>query len=138
MPISGSHGKYATKFKSWKVARFLRKHSDTPLHMLKKQDVSVNLLDRGDIVQSSNGYHQVPTVVESQDNRLGLPPVAPRVCLQRSSEIASFEEIIDIRSYLSQSRSNMSPFGRSSSYRSQYGRPNTVEVIILPRCLACV
>lgn len=33
-----------------------------------------------------------------------------------------FDDIIDIRSYISQSRSDISPFGRSGSYRSQSGR----------------
>ncbi|XP_063703647.1 adenylate cyclase type 9 isoform X2 [Culicoides brevitarsis] len=33
-----------------------------------------------------------------------------------------FDDIIDIRSYISQSRSDISPFGRTGSYRSQSGR----------------
>ncbi|XP_055371012.1 adenylate cyclase type 9 [Condylostylus longicornis] len=33
-----------------------------------------------------------------------------------------FDDIIDVRSYISQSRSDISPFGRSGSYRSQCGR----------------
>lgn len=105
---------------------------------MKKQeltDKSINFLERGDVspsVPSSNGYQQVPIVIESQDNksrpvqsssRLNIPPII--------HDVASFErEIIDIRSYLSQSRSNMSPFARSSSYRSQYGRSNNIEVNI--------
>ncbi|KAH9640639.1 hypothetical protein HF086_000583 [Spodoptera exigua] len=138
----GSYGKYTTKLKNWKVPRFLRKHSDTPLHEMKKQqeltDKSIHFLERGDTAagtQSSNGYQQVPIVIESQDNKsrpaqstikLNIPPL--------SHDMASFErEIIDIRSYLSQSRSNMSPFARSSSYRSQYGRSNNIEV---PVCRA--
>lgn len=134
--ILGSYGKYTTKLKNWKVPRFLRKHSDTPLHEMKKQELankSIHFLERGDAVtglQSSNGYQQVPIVIESQDNKsrqsaikLNLPPLG--------HDMASFErEIIDIRSYLSQSRSNMSPFARSSSYRSQYGRSNNIEVNI--------
>ena len=102
---------------------------------MKKQelaDKSIHFLERGDVVSglSSNGYQQVPIVIESQDNKsrpaqsiikLNLPPLC--------HDMASFErEIIDIRSYLSQSRSNMSPFARSSSYRSQYGRSNNIEV----------
>lgn len=135
----GSYGKYTTKLKNWKVPRFLRKHSDTPLHEMKKQelaDKSIHFLEQGDTAagtQSSNGYQQVPIVIESQDNKsrpaqstikLNIPPL--------SHDMASFErEIIDIRSYLSQSRSNMSPFARSSSYRSQYGRSNNIEVNII-------
>ncbi|XP_058063305.1 adenylate cyclase type 9 [Anopheles bellator] len=35
------------------------------------------------------------------------------------SENSMFDEIIDVRSYISQSRSDISPFGRTGSYRSQ-------------------
>ncbi|KAJ2950736.1 hypothetical protein O0L34_g8997 [Tuta absoluta] len=133
----GSYGKYTNKIKSWKVPKFLRKHSDTPLHELKKQELekSVNLLERGEGAGlSSNGYHQVPIVIESQDNKERPVPSSSKLNIPVSHEMASFErEIIDIRSYLSQSRSNMSPFARSSSYRSQYGRPNNIEV---PVCRA--
>ncbi|CAB3225027.1 unnamed protein product [Arctia plantaginis] len=128
----GSYGKYTTKLKNWKVPRFLRKHSDTPLHEIKKQeltDKAIQFLERGDVsagFQSSNGYQQVPIVIESQDNKNKPAQSSSKVNLPQSQETASFErDIIDIRSYLSQSRSNMSPFARSSSYRSQYGRPNS-------------
>lgn len=137
--ILGSYGKYTTKLKNWKVPRFLRKHSDTPLHEMKKQvltDKTIQFLERGDVsagFQSSNGYQQVPIVIESQDNKNRPAQSSSKVNLPQSQDIASFErEIIDIRSYLSQSRSNMSPFARSSSYRSQYGRPNC-EVMTLIR-----
>ncbi|CAG9090219.1 unnamed protein product [Plutella xylostella] len=132
----GSHGKYTHKFKSWKVPRFLRKHSDAPLHMIKKQellDKNPNFLGDGDAGLTSNGYHQVPIVIESQDNKAPLQS-ATKLNIPQPHQSASFErEVIDIRSYLSQSRSNMSPFARSSSYRSQYGRPNNIEI---PVCRA--
>ncbi|XP_072941422.1 adenylate cyclase type 9 [Epargyreus clarus] len=126
----GSYGKYTNKLRNWKVPRFLRKHSDTPLHEIKKQDFnekSINFLERGDVgAQSNNGYHQVPIVIESQDNKNAKALHSSKLNIPQDT--ASFErEVIDIRSYLSQSRSNMSPFARSSSYRSQYGRPN-IEV----------
>lgn len=136
----GSYGKYTTKLKNWKVPRFLRKHSDTPLHEMKKQELSdktIQFLERGDVgvaFQSSNGYQQVPIVIESQDNKSRPAQSNSKLNIIHNQEMASFEkEIIDIRSYLSQSRSNMSPFARSSSYRSQYGRPNNIEV---PVCRA--
>ncbi|CAK1578211.1 unnamed protein product [Parnassius mnemosyne] len=127
----GSYGKYTNKLKNWKVPRFLRKHSDTPLHEMKKQnfsDKTIHFLERGDenISQSNNGYRQVPIVIESPDNKTHRPAQSSsKIHIPQGQETASFEkEIIDIRSYLSQSRCNMSPFARSSSYRSQYGRPN--------------
>ncbi|XP_037297233.1 LOW QUALITY PROTEIN: adenylate cyclase type 9-like [Manduca sexta] len=129
----GSYGKYTNKLKNWKVPRFLRKHSDTPLHEIKKQDLSeksIQFLERGDDpagLQSSNGYQQVPIVIESQDNKRPLQSNS-KLHMPPGDHSASFDrEIIDIRSYLSQSRCNMSPFARSSSYRSQYGRQNVIE-----------
>ncbi|RVE46165.1 hypothetical protein evm_009169 [Chilo suppressalis] len=136
----GSYGKYTNKLRNWKVPRFLRKHSDTPLHEIKKQDYcekTIHFLERGDGagIQSSNGYQQVPIVIETQDNKSAKPvqmQSSSKLNIPQSHDIGSFErEIIDIRSYLSQSRSNMSPFARSSSYRSQYGRPhNNMEVSV--------
>lgn len=38
------------------------------------------------------------------------------------SQNSMFDDIIDIRSYISQSRSDISPFARTGSYRSQCGR----------------
>ncbi|XP_023950068.2 adenylate cyclase type 9 [Bicyclus anynana] len=133
----GSYGKYTNKLKGWKVPRFLRKHSDTPLHEMKKRqfnDKTIHFVERGqETVQSNNGYHQVPIVIESQDNKSKPVQSSSKLNCPPNQEMASFEkEIIDIRSYLSQSRSNMSPFARSSSYRSQYGRPN----IEIPVCRA--
>lgn len=70
----------------------------------------------------------MPIVIESQDNKNAKALHSSKLNIPQDT--ASFErEVIDIRSYLSQSRSNMSPFARSSSYRSQYGRPN-IEVSI--------
>ncbi|KAL4713529.1 hypothetical protein ACJJTC_007767 [Scirpophaga incertulas] len=136
----GSYGKYTNKLKNWKVPRFLRKHSDTPLHEIKKQNLSdktIHFLEQGDatVLQSTNGYQQVPIVIESQDNKTARPVQSgSKLNIPPIHDAGSFErETIDIRSYLSQSRSNMSPFARSSSYRSQYGRPHNIEV---PVCRA--
>ncbi|XP_068159489.1 adenylate cyclase type 9 isoform X1 [Drosophila tropicalis] len=40
-------------------------------------------------------------------------------------QYSMYDDIIDVRSYISQSRSDISPFGRSGSYRSQCGRQST-------------
>ncbi|KAH8387799.1 hypothetical protein KR093_009487, partial [Drosophila rubida] len=37
-------------------------------------------------------------------------------------QYSMYDDIIDVRSYISQSRSDISPFGRTGSYRSQCGR----------------
>ncbi|XP_032511663.2 adenylate cyclase type 9 [Danaus plexippus] len=122
----GSYGKYTNKLRNWRVPRFLRKHSDAPMHEMKKRELSdktIHLVERGDdCVQSNRGYHQVPIVIEAQEKR---NQNSSKLNLPNNHETAFEREVIDIRSYLSQSRSNMSPFARSSSYRSQYGRNNT-------------
>lgn len=115
------------------MPRFLRKHSDTPLHEMKKHELSdkaLHFIERDETAnQLNNGYHQVPIVIESQDKCSKPLQCSSKLNIPISREVASFEkEIIDIRAYLSQSRSNMSPFARSSSYRSQYGRQNTIDV----------
>nr|XP_032511664.1 adenylate cyclase type 9 isoform X2 [Danaus plexippus plexippus] len=124
--VFGSYGKYTNKLRNWKVPRFLRKHSDAPMHEMKKRELSdktIHLVERGDdCVQSNRGYHQVPIVIEAQEKR---NQNSSKLNLPNNHETAFEREVIDIRSYLSQSRSNMSPFARSSSYRSQYGRNNT-------------
>lgn len=114
------------------MPRFLRKHSDTPLHEIKKReygDKTIQLMERGDDTQLNNGYQQVPIVIESQEKCKPMQSNS-KLNTPHNNDMVSFEkEIIDIRSYLSQSRSNMSPFARSSSYRSQYGKSN-LEVSI--------
>ncbi|EDV92391.1 GH24079 [Drosophila grimshawi] len=55
-------------------------------------------------------------------------------------QYSMYDDIIDVRSYISQSRSDISPFGRTGSYRSQCGRQSaapsvgqSVEQSPLPR-----
>ncbi|XP_075156524.1 adenylyl cyclase 13E isoform X2 [Haematobia irritans] len=101
-----------------------------------------------------NGYQQLPVVIENSkanSNMLEIPqkPMLHHVatstgissCVNRSpdasccspGQYSMFDDIIDIRSYISQSRSDISPFGRSGSYRSQCGRSGQSETSPLPR-----
>ncbi|TMW44158.1 hypothetical protein DOY81_010760 [Sarcophaga bullata] len=102
-----------------------------------------------------NGYQQAPaTVIEmnkSNSNMLDIPNKPQLHHVATSTAISShvnrspdasccspgqysmFDDIIDIRSYISQSRSDISPFGRSGSYRSQCGRSGQSETSPLPR-----
>ncbi|KAH8341734.1 hypothetical protein KR074_010476, partial [Drosophila pseudoananassae] len=100
-------------------------------------------------MQNGNGcgYQQLPVLVEATSNRvqtLDIPPARPVLhhaatstalasSVLRSPEpgtggccspgqYSMYDDIIDVRSYISQSRSDISPFGRSGSYRSQCGR----------------
>ncbi|XP_054087194.1 adenylate cyclase type 9 isoform X1 [Zeugodacus cucurbitae] len=104
-----------------------------------------------------NGYHQLPVVIESSKlptagHTLEIPPQKPVLHHAATStgishnyvrspdgsccspgQYSMFDDIIDIRSYISQSRSDISPFGRSGSYRSQCGRSGKSETSPLPR-----
>nr|XP_040240405.2 adenylate cyclase type 9 isoform X1 [Anopheles coluzzii]XP_040240406.2 adenylate cyclase type 9 isoform X1 [Anopheles coluzzii] len=48
-----------------------------------------------------------------------------------ASQGSVFDEIIDVRSYISQSRSDISPFARTGSYRSQADRSSIIHEIAL-------
>lgn len=88
------------------------------------------------VISSSNGYQQVPIVIETTEADSARPSdssnpnkLSVDVCSQRNSTASAYEsDILDIKSYISQSRSDVSPFARSSSYRSQYGRSTHYEV----------
>ncbi|XP_017465365.1 PREDICTED: adenylate cyclase type 9 [Rhagoletis zephyria] len=103
-----------------------------------------------------NGYHQLSVVVESSkpsltSNTLEIPqkPMLQHAATSTGishnfvrspdgsccspGQFSMFDDIIDIRSYISQSRSDISPFGRSGSYRSQCGRSGKSETSPVPR-----
>ncbi|KAH8289827.1 hypothetical protein KR054_011565, partial [Drosophila jambulina] len=101
--------------------------------------------------QNGCGYQQLPVLVEQRTQQTLDIPAAARPVLHHaatSTALASsvlrspegagggtgccspgqysmYDDIIDVRSYISQSRSDISPFGRSGSYRSQCGRQST-------------
>lgn len=143
--------KYSSKFKNWKVPKFLRKIDGTTMtEVLKKPDLNVKKTDDIPSVEQ-NGYQALPIVIESpcpNSNTLDVPhriahcPLAtsrsPDSCSPAAHSM--FDEIIDVRSYISQSRSDISPFGRSASYRSQCGRSpqSDVSPMIRPRALTVV
>lgn len=133
----GSYGKYAIKIRNWKVPKFLRKTDDIRLDEANKdQSDKENIVMDGLIVSSPNGYQQVPIVIETSETDVTKPvdslnpnKLSVDVCSQRNSTASAYEsDILDIKSYISQSRSDVSPFARSSSYRSQYGRTTNCEV----------
>lgn len=85
------------------------------------------------VVVDQNGYQQIPVVlIESDSARVaGITLEIPKMSSPRNPNSTSgtpsqvspsvYDDIIDIRSYISQSRSDISPFARSGSYRSQGG-----------------
>lgn len=132
--------KYSAKFLNWKVRKFLRKNDSTSCMDAKKAEIAKRLEEVTCLEQ--NGYQKLPIVIEtlcSNSNSLDVPI---RSLNSRSPDNSNspqqhsmFDDIIDVRSYISQSRSDISPFGRSGSYRSQSGRsPNSdVSPIGRPR-----
>lgn len=67
------------------------------------------------------------SVMRSPD--AGMPGAALAATASSSccspGQYSMYDDIIDVRSYISQSRSDISPFGRTGSYRSQCGRQST-------------
>lgn len=119
------------KFRSWKVPKFLKKQQDDS----KKSEVSpVNPIPDPVVVINveQNGYQQLPVVIEASkptcNNTLDIPHKV-HCNNSKTSESSSyspgknstFDDIIDVRSYISHSRSDISPFGRTGSCRSQTG-----------------
>ncbi|KAG4067085.1 hypothetical protein HA402_000076 [Bradysia odoriphaga] len=143
--------KYSSKFKHWKVPKFLRKMDGTTMtEVLKKPDLIVKKSDDIPCVEQ-NGYQALPIVIESPCPTLNTLDVPHRIThcplsTSRSPDGCSpaahsmFDDIIDVRSYISQSRSDISPFGRSASYRSQCGRSpqSDVSPMVRPRALTVV
>lgn len=143
--------KYSSKFRHWKVPKFLRKmDGNTMTEVLKKPELIVKKSDDIPCVEQ-NGYQALPIVIESPCpnlNTLDVPhrithcPIATNRSPDSCSPVAHsmFDDIIDVRSYISQSRSDISPFGRSASYRSQCGRSpqSDVSPMIRPRALTVV
>lgn len=62
------------------------------------------------LIPSQHSFHCSHSTSRSPENSSSSP--GPH---------SMFDEIIDVRSYISQSRSDISPFGRTGSYRSQSG-----------------
>lgn len=124
----------------WKVPKFLRRIDEPCDEKLTNCKTDIE----------SNGYCQLPMVVETNQlgnsNTLTVPSqisialsMSPSSnqsnqyqnyhydgggcgALSPSGPFSIFDDIIDVRSYISQSRSDISPFARSGSYRSHCGR----------------
>lgn len=123
----------------WKVPKFLRKmdpsiDDNNKLAAVNKSDIE------------SNGYCQLPVLIETNQlgnsNTLTVPnqisiaiSMSPKENYNQNyhydggggglsprGQFSMFDEIIDVKSYISQSRSDISPFARSGSYRSHCGR----------------
>lgn len=131
---TASSGRYSVKLKNWKIPKFLRKSENKDLD--KKED-NGNSSNCEDCVSNSTGYQQVPTIIETSSvkkNELDSWSVSQLGGEDKHSSLYLDEQkdTIDVKSYISQSRSDIgqydysvgdfSHFIRSGSYRSNYGR----------------
>nr|CAI5862287.1 unnamed protein product [Callosobruchus analis] len=121
---TASSGKYTVKLKNWKILKFIRKTSDPRQEM----DVDVFTLSAP---SGEGGYQQVPAIIEAN----GKNDTSALSVIKTTDPDDLNKEPIDIKSYISQSRSDIGQFEYSSnadfmrggSYRSQYGRPAHLE-----------
>lgn len=131
---TSSSGRYSVKIKNWKLPKFLRKNEQKDADASDEQNPNCD-----DFV---SGYQQVPTIIETQN----IPNTTTNGNGQEQSWLnidqleddrnsAIFleeqKDTIDVKSYISQSRSDVgqydysphefSYFLRTGSYRSQCG-----------------
>lgn len=137
--------KNISKFKNWKVPKFLRKtdsnsNNEIKINIPEKNPEEVPCLEQ-------NGYYQLPVVMETPRpscHMLEIPsnhhhssnsssPKDRDHFNENSGQYSMFDDIIDVKSYISQSRSDISPFARSGSYRSQCGRSANSDVLPIDR-----
>lgn len=120
---------FKEKIRSWKVSKFLKKQEDS------KKSETVSVIQNPDpivvINVEQNGYQQLPVVIEASKpslHTLDIPhkfhstPKTVETCSYSPGQNSNFDDIIDVRSYISHSRSDISPFGRTGSCRSQGGK----------------
>lgn len=145
---TASSGRYSMK-KSWKIPKFLRK-TDQKVDG-EGNGESVAMCEETSV--NPSGYQQVPTIIETQNITLLEPPpnggalgnswTNVSQCgdeKQNGFYLDDQKDVIDVKSYISQSRSDISPYDfspnefsnflRTGSYRSQYGRsPNELSFL---------
>lgn len=148
--------KPTSKLRNWKVPKFFKKSEDVTkssptidsstgliaAKLIKANSPANDICGEGPATPiDQNGYQQLPILIETSKppcNKLDIPHKAghmlpnsvksPDGSCCSPSQHSMFDDVIDIRSYISQSRSDISPFGRSGSYRSQCGRSGHSDV----------
>lgn len=147
---TASSGRYSVKIKNWKMPRFLRKTSEPNKETTSAAvaEISSDAHSSSNNEESSTGYHQVPMIVEttpsnhsnmddySDPTQIILTPPNPGNLTADDEQT----DTIDVKSYISQSRSDIgqyeygagdfTQFIRTGSYRSQYGCPSTKDYFL--------
>lgn len=138
---TASSGRYSVKLKNWKMPKFLRKNDQTKAN---DEGNLQSVTNCDDAVINPSGYQQVPTIIETQQTTIALEPSNGKHLDNSWSNMSTIgddkpniylddpKDTIDVKSYISQSRSDIGPYDFSSneicnflrvgSYRSQYGR----------------
>lgn len=138
---TSSSGRYTVKVRNWKIPKFLKKTTEQRDNVMLEIEPGPVQSDLPSM--NYTGYQQVPTIIEgpSMNNQHVAKLQGSWSNMNQNEEDKSlvyFEELkdtIDVKSYISQSRSDIGPyefasndfshFIRTGSYRSQYGRsPN--------------
>ncbi|XP_060530931.1 adenylate cyclase type 9 [Cylas formicarius] len=131
---TASSGKYSMKLKNWKIPKFRRKTETNNV----KPEIDVDFVS-GTTEPSDDGYQQIPTIIEC--NTINGKKKNSCATLVKYEDIPAFKESIDIKSYISHSRSDIGQFDysptpeflRGGSYRSQFGRSYNGDFVILNR-----
>ncbi|CAH1127277.1 unnamed protein product [Ceutorhynchus assimilis] len=132
---TASSGKY--KFKNWKIPKFIQPHRKTSTAS-SKPDIDIDFVSGATDISEEGGYQQVPTIIESN----GIKKKDSVTTL--TSNNYKYEEpdnSIDIKSYISHSRSDIGAFDfsptpeftRGGSYKSQFGRSLNGDFAVLNR-----
>lgn len=133
---TASSGKYSMKIRNWKIPKFMRKTSTTS----SKPDIDVDFVS-GTTDASEDGYQQVPTIIESSNSLTRKKKDSCVTLAPRYEDFPVSRDILDIKSYISHSRSDIGAFDYSSpadfvrggSYKSQFGRSYTGDISVLNR-----
>ncbi|CAH1174032.1 unnamed protein product [Phaedon cochleariae] len=128
---TASAGKGTSRLKSWKITNFVRKLAD------QRQEGDLDVFTVSSLNSTDDGYQQVPMIIEAKAN--GRKESFANLKKLDGEDI--FKDNIDIKSYISQSRSDIgqfdyasnSEFMRSGSYRSQYSRSPAGDFSFLTR-----
>lgn len=114
---------FKQKLLSWNISKLLKKPEED-----KRSDMDPLSLTPNTIVISSadqNGYQQLPVVIEAHTLNIPRNPSNPSTSDADGfspGHTPNLDDMVDIRSYISHSRSDISHFGRTGSYRSQEGK----------------
>ncbi|KAF7264402.1 hypothetical protein GWI33_023316 [Rhynchophorus ferrugineus] len=130
---TASSGKYSMKLRNWKMPKFMRKSSATS----SKPDIDVDFVS-GATDASEDGYQQVPTIIETDSFHRKKKDSCVTLTY---NDFPLNKDMLDIKSYISHSRSDIGAFDysatpdftRGGSYHSQFGRSYNGDFTVLNR-----